>query len=472
MQQRLPTPSEPADGAPPSAAVALDVAAKQPPPPPLTCRSCCAYDPTAEKSLRRCGCWTRASCPWRCCYVTAGAGLVLLLGFILLCITSLCCNEVSCTDNPGFEAGHAAAGVPVLFAHGFTGSTLIDGDGKLIYLSGAQAVGLETPPLGLPPQWLGDPADVSDVGSFRQATDATTVGGLLEDVRFAGCVRVAVYKRWMSWASRCMGRPYHAFVYDWRRDPVENAHKLAAAVEAVSRAHGGARVQLVGHSNGGVLSLIAMNLNASLPVHSVIYAGTPFKGGYGLLESFRDGIGVGLSNTQSIDARAALTISGNYVFAALAPEDDDDAGLYDASTNQRVRFNMSDPATYLANGWTVLRTASDPHYAALAGALARAALARRYMVVDPNRTYPPAVALVSDEFSGPSGDYWIDMASKVVDFAHPRSTESGDGTVRLSSALPPHAYLGVERVAKGIQHSYLLDDLAAVLAAMRRFTYV
>jgi hypothetical protein len=40
------------------------------------------------------------------------------------------------------------------------------------YLTGLQAVGLDAPPLGLPPQWSGDASDWGNASAFSQGKDS------------------------------------------------------------------------------------------------------------------------------------------------------------------------------------------------------------------------------------------------------------------------------------------------------------
>jgi len=196
-------------------------------------------------------------------------------------------------------------------------------DGSLAYLTAAQALNLDAPPLSLPFSWVTDGA-VSDCSAFYQRRDALVAGAPLSEVRaLCGFVRVAVYSTFMRWAES-MGRPFSTFGYDWRRDPWETADLLLARVHALSAEHGGVGVQVVAHSNGGLLTLIALNRDGGAPVHSVIYAGTPFRPAFGTLRPFREGLTLGLRNTASIPASGAASVSGRYTFLPLgAPSSGD-----------------------------------------------------------------------------------------------------------------------------------------------------
>jgi pimeloyl-ACP methyl ester carboxylesterase len=454
------------------------VVLKAPSPSPPSQQSCCAYDPGATSG--RCLCWRRANCRWRCGYVCCSVSLSLVLIWSVYCLASLCCVEVSCEAYPGFPAGHPAAAVPVLFVHGFTGSTLLDAsaDNAVRYLTGLQAIGLDAPPLGQPPTWVGDAGRWDNVSAFSQSRDSLVAGDVVNDVTLASCIRVPVYRKWTSWASRCMNRPYSTFVFDWRRDPMENAAKLVARIRQVSAAHGNARVQLVGHSNGGVLSLIATNLlhatnETGALIHSAVYVGVPFKGSYGLLRTWEsDGIVVGLSNKKSLDARAALTVSGYYVFLPLVDgPDDDDSYLVDGATGAVVRPNLTDPMTFVTNKWAQVDGPADPYFGALSNALRRARLARSHLVPLPNVVYPQAVVVASRSLSIANGNFTVDAATGRIDWANPRGREGSDGSVRFSAAMPPTPYIGVEEADPSLTHSYLLDDNRAVMRAMMRIAY-
>jgi pimeloyl-ACP methyl ester carboxylesterase len=420
-----------------------------------------------------CPWWRRATCRARCGVCFLATVLVLSLAWGFFCAASLCCNEVEC--DAAWTLGTNASKVPVLFVPGFTGTTLLSAtSGEMLYLTGPQAVGLSSPPLSLPIEWDGDPANVSSV-AFSQRRDGIVAGEPVASVTFASCIRVAIYAPFLSWASRCMGRSFHIFPYDWRRDPWENGMALVDKIRAVSAAHGGAKVQLIGHSNGGVLSLIATTalLRRGEPlVHSLIYAGAPFKGGYGVLEPLRSGITLGLSNTRSIDARAAMTISGRLVFLPLVEgADDDDSYLLDSVTGQPVRLNLTDPQTLLDWAFTSATGPSDPALTGLLHGLARAKLAREFMVFDPALPYPPAAVIMSKEFQVQNANFTADVARKRVDLSASVGTEPGDGSVRLSAALPPHPFGNVHWVKAGTSHQILLNDLDALRAAMADFAY-
>jgi pimeloyl-ACP methyl ester carboxylesterase len=431
-------------------------------------RRCCFCIPC-------CSWWVKASCRARCgcCFLTTVVVLSIAWGFF--CAAALCCNEIQCDAAPGGFGSHPnASRIPVLFVPGFTGTTLLQG-GDMVYLTGAQAVGLSAPPLGLPPYWDGVSSDASSL-SFSQRRDGIEAGEPVEDVRFASCIRVAIYAPFLSWAQNCMGRPFHTFPFDWRRDPWENANALVDKIRAVSAAHGGLPVQLLGHSNGGVLSLIATTIllkQGEHLVHSLIYAGAPFKGGYGVLEGFTSGLTIGLTNTKSIDAKAAMTIAGRLVFLPLVDgADDDDSYLLDSVTGLPVRLNISDPQTLLDWGLTSSASSSDPYFTGLLHGLAKAKLAREHMVYDPALAYPPSAVVASKEYQVGNANFTADVARRRLSLSESVGTEGGDGSVRYSAALPPHPYGDVHLVKAGTTHQLLLNDLDAVRAAMAGFTYL
>ena len=146
--------------------------------------------------------------------------------------------------------------LPLVFIHGFKGSALSDSKGRWRWITSWQALGLSSPDLSLPIHWEGD---VQHFDELVPTTPLRTVAG--QDI----------YASFLDWAVGS-GRPVHSFAYDWRRDNLETGDKFVVFLETLSQQYEGAKIQVVGHSMGGLISFVALNRRPDL-VHSALFAG-------------------------------------------------------------------------------------------------------------------------------------------------------------------------------------------------------
>lgn len=63
----------------------------------------------------------------------------------------------------------------------------------------------------------------------------------------------------------------------------------------MSEQHGGKKVQVVGHSLGGLISFVALNRRPDL-IHSALLAGVPFGSTISFLEDMQTGTATGLNH--------------------------------------------------------------------------------------------------------------------------------------------------------------------------------
>lgn len=81
------------------------------------------------------------------------------------------------------------------------------------------------------------------------------------------------------------GRSVHAFAYDWRLPAAANAARLESFVADVRRAHGGAKVDVIAHSAGGIVALTWLKLGGGDDdVRNLILLAPPVAG---TIEAFR-----------------------------------------------------------------------------------------------------------------------------------------------------------------------------------------
>ena len=450
---------------------------------PLACLCCmggsCAYDPSAPRELRRCACWRRATCPWRCGYCCCATLSALLLALICLCIATASTTTVDCAALPGYAPGSAAANVPVVFVHGYTGSLLYR-SGALVYLTALQAIGAGAPSLALPAAWVGNIADAASPSLFYQQRDGVTVpdgpAGLILDVRLTDCFAYEAYRTYVLWSQRCMNRPFYAFTYDWRRDQLEVSDALIAYVRGVSAANGGAKVQVVGHSNGGLLGLMLINRAPGL-VHSAVFVAAAVNNGVGGAGSFNAPYVIGLTNTKSFPTETRFTATAEFGFIALTQEDlqwrgaPSRTGFVDAATGAPYALDLTNPQVWLDYGLTSVRSAADPGYPALAAAIARGVHVRRALRFNASIAYPPSVVVTSHyNASMSSGNFSIDALAKTIDFKNPvGARRPGDGSVCADCAMPPYTPSGgvvLSTHPRYSQHFLLMNDIKAIKAAM------
>ena len=197
---------------------------------------------------------------------------------------------------------------PLVFIPGRKGSGLSDPEGRCVWLNGLQALGLTTPDLRLPVHWEND---VQKRDELRPTEPLRKV--LTKDI----------YAPFLDWA-KASGRSLHAFAYDWRRDNLENTGKFVEFLQTVSEQHEGAKIQLVGHSMGGLISFVGLKRRPDL-VHSALFAGVPFGPMISFLEDMHAGVPTGL-NRRILSPQVMFTFVSVY---CLFPTDEYESALCD-----------------------------------------------------------------------------------------------------------------------------------------------
>ena len=330
--------------------------------------------------------------------------------------------------------------VPLIFIHGIKGATLNDANGREVWLSRWQALGLSSPDLALPLAWNGD----------SQASDSLAPGEILSWIPIIPFYRAAVYGPWLD-AARGLGRPFFPFAYDWRRDNRETAARFESFLEQVRRSTGAARVEVVAHSMGGLITLSVLNRRPEL-FHSVVFAGVPFDGGIGFLPDLQKGTANGLNKkilSPSVLATFPSVYSlfpnhgGNLLGADGGPVSVD---FYHAEDWKRLRLGP-----YSRN-----RKPSADFEVYFDRALA-AALRFRESLKPAAVSYPPIGVVCGNHFptirnAVEKGNEWSFPASQ---------TSPGDGRVPEQTCLPP-APLAYKLFESKAEHSDLLNDPAVI----------
>jgi pimeloyl-ACP methyl ester carboxylesterase len=353
---------------------------------------------------------------------------------------------------------------PAVVIPGIMGSGLLRPDGTPVWLNLRNAVGyfnLSLPfklPLAearddlVPGALLGTDGFMPRLFGFTEYYDLLD---LLENARFRA-----------ARATGGAGLVHHVFAYDWRRDLVDSVRELDRTLEALADARDdpGLRVNLVGHSMGGLIARYYLRYGTAEPaddmpvtwagakrIRNVVLVATPNGGGIHALEVLLYGNRVGLSQAtlavpviarmpsvyQLIPPRGAATL----VDHRLRPLD---ADLHDVETWRRYQWGPFAPAPVrrLA-GFSEAEAEAYPPF--LEAALERAAAVHRALARPPETPCPVRVVLLG-------GDCLSTLARGLVpekEGLPPRFQaltraeeeamfEAGDGRVTRASVLASH----------------------------------
>src|SRR6476646_1957820 len=176
------------------------------------------------------------------CRRTDGALIVWRAG--LLCALVILTNGCTHQESPTFTPKHSLRSATILIP-GYYGSRLVQpADGKLIWISTAQAL-FGNQPLTLPIAGLGlpDAVDLSTDGIL----DHVQVIPLLYAVDGYGSILKALQDQGDSHSTVV------ALSYDWREDLLRTVRTLDATIRRL-RAEGAPDIQVVAHSMGGLIA--------------------------------------------------------------------------------------------------------------------------------------------------------------------------------------------------------------------------
>ena len=333
---------------------------------------------------------------------------------------------------------------PLVFIHGIKGSILSRRNGFRAWITFRQALGLASADLRLPLRWDGE----------VQQRDELVVEGPIETVAWRD-----IYGRFLDWASGS-GRAFYTFAYDWRRDNLETVDQFTAVLVEISKRHRRAKVQVVAHSMGGLVSFVALNRAPNL-FHSLLFAGTPFGSSISFLEDMHAGTAAGL-NGRILSPQILFTFVSPYCFF---PSDPNTSGLV-KQNGETIRHNW-----YSADDWErqqlgIFSTSgsssvTEEQREHLCRALGRASEFRSLLVCRQELQYPPIAVLARDRYptlrtlvkGGPSSIGGWDFQT-----GH---REPADGRVGFSKAVPPQGVPYTKHTTPQ-QHGDLLQDTSQV----------
>jgi pimeloyl-ACP methyl ester carboxylesterase len=157
------------------------------------------------------------------------------------------------------------------------------------------------------------------------------------------------------------GEDLFAFDYDWRRDPVESAGRLAEAIERVLRARGDpeGKVDIVAHSLGGLVARYYIRyggedllddpeptptLRGARRIHRLVLIGAPNAGTLDALRSLLEGVRL----VRRLPAEAIFTMPSAF---ALLPRPAEPIVIDESG--EAISVDHLDIATWERFGWSV-----------------------------------------------------------------------------------------------------------------------
>jgi Tol biopolymer transport system component/pimeloyl-ACP methyl ester carboxylesterase len=156
---------------------------------------------------------------------------------------------------------------PIIFVHGFLGSKIVCGGDELWPQNSLR-------PFNSPDDGLLAMRLAADGVSNLASGCSPQVGGIVDTVFGSD-----VYKSTVDFLQGIAPRSNYVFTWDWRTSPAESLARLDAFVDQVRSRHGNAKVVLMAHSMGGLLTRWYVDDQARADkVARVLTIGTPYWG--------------------------------------------------------------------------------------------------------------------------------------------------------------------------------------------------
>jgi pimeloyl-ACP methyl ester carboxylesterase len=270
-----------------------------------------------------------------------------------------------------------------------------------------------------------------------------------------------IYLSWMEFgAGKIPG--FEPFAYDWRLDAREAVKGLARRIDELAATRPGLRVNLVGHSLGGLISLTYLRYGGGDPatgitwagakhVKRLVLAGAPFGGAASVFFDLHEGDETG-RNTALLAKEALFTFASTH---ELLPY----PGTFFVGADGRpLALDLDDPDAWRANGWGVFADPSLRDDAAYRAQLAKMLLAHssfREALRDAPGEAPDVRVLVVSGIGHPTIERVAIVGGEPDHAASP--TASGDNRVTEASSLPPRPLVW-EQIRTEADHVQLLND--------------
>ena len=201
---------------------------------------------------------------------------------------------------------------------------------------------------------------------IRLLDSFTWIGGLIEGDIYATTQRVAEGAGFTRGdiSDPHPGENAYAFKYDWRRDFVEAAQSLGAAIERIKKAQGlpDLKVRLLCHSAGGLVAryyvkygtvdvlaqdpLPPPNYAGAANVSKVVMLGTPNAGSLEAFQHLHEGLTIPLVG--KLSSKTLFTMPASY---ELLPESG--TSIFVDTAGKPLGVDLYDPANWERYGWSV-----------------------------------------------------------------------------------------------------------------------
>jgi pimeloyl-ACP methyl ester carboxylesterase len=373
-----------------------------------------------------------------------------------------------------------AEDIPLIFIHGLKGSSLVDEHNATYYINLWQGLGLSSPQLALPMEWEGG----------KQKSDILRAGKIFDKIG-----HLDVYGTFLRYLES-LKRPTYTFAYDWRRDLNETVEKFQTFIREVHQKHN-RKVQIVAHSMGGLITLASVNTHngvlvgdpvpppsdrdtvkpvkgdgETVPtkkeggdvvsgssekpriidiVHSLVFAGCPFRTGVGFLRDLMVGVPNGY-NHKILSPSVLFTFPSIYTFFPT-PEN---SHILDEKGN-KVPIDFYDAKDWLKYKMGIFHKVHNPskeQIAHLENCTSQAKLLRSKLVAL-DVTYPPIAVLSSHKHVT---EQKYKLLNGELDFKNVVTTMGDD---RIINATPPDGIPNTE-YETDMGHAGLLNDIPVI----------
>ncbi|MBI3722959.1 hypothetical protein HY251_03240 [bacterium] len=352
------------------------------------------------------------------------------------------------------EVQEPAGGEVTVFVHGMKGSFLVTEDGERAWLEASDLLSSGERSLALPP------------GGEERFGPLHPRGVLTRFTLFPVLATADVYLPWLEYGKERLPG-FVPFVYDWRIDAREAVLSLARRIEALAaKRRGDLRVNLVGHSLGGLVALAYVRYGGGDPergitwagarfVKRLVLAGAPFGGSPSFLRDILLGDKIG-RNVRLLAPEAMASFVPSY---EILPQP---GTFFVGGDGAPLARDVDDAKT-----WESLRPGRRPP----AGALEARLAFRKALAASASAPEPPGdlAVLVVSGTGRPTIRRVLLARPDDLGSADFRSspTTSGDGRVTEESSLPPGP-LVYSVVKTPADHVGLLND-ETVQEAIRSF---
>ena len=335
-----------------------------------------------------------------------------------------------------------ASNPPLIFIHGIKGCELIGAKGNKKWLRIRDILYNKDTSMALPISW---DDGIQSKTSDRSGKPISSLAGK------------SIYGKFLNGLGKKLWR-VHSFTYDWRRSQEEAADLLVAFIERITNEQD--IPLLITHSNGGIVTELALRMESCPKVHGVLHCGVPFGDGVSFLPDMTRGERI-LRNRTIIDQSVHFTWTAPWTYFPLAGH----SRLFDQDGNE-VDHNWYDSNSWRANGlglFSSKSTLSKKDMKHLDQALLTAQRIRTTIESEwpISKEIPPTGIVRSLKHQTPCS--YKRTTSNKWDIDQP-SLEPGDGRILFGSAKPFYP-IDIEYETSQ-SHGNLLNDVEIIEQAL------